>query len=106
MLCFTFFFAAINTHAVEDQNFALFNYVNELNGEMEMLQEQIQQILADIDQFKSQGVEMEQRRKDILIGLEKELDEVKDESSSLDSRYSAATKILEQLKSGKWRIKR
>ena len=29
---------------MEDQNFALFNYVNELNGDIEMTQEQIQQV--------------------------------------------------------------
>ena len=31
---------------VEDQNFALFNYVNELNGEMELVQEQIKEVCA------------------------------------------------------------
>ena len=30
--------------AVEDQNFALFNYVNELNGDIELIMEQIQQV--------------------------------------------------------------
>ena len=85
---------------VEDQNFALFNYVNELNGGIEALQEQIQQIHSDIEQFKSQGVEMEQRRMDILKGLEKELDSVKGETTSTDARYAAATKVLDQLKSG------
>ena len=29
---------------VEDQNFALFNYVNELNNEIELVQEQIQEV--------------------------------------------------------------
>lgn len=29
---------------VEDQNFALFNYVNELNGEIEMVLKQIEQV--------------------------------------------------------------
>lgn len=86
---------------MEDQNFALFNYVNELNGGIETLQEQIQQIHADIEQFKSQGVEMEQRRMNILKGLEKELDGVKEETANTDSRYAAATKVLDQLKSGK-----
>ena len=86
--------------AVEDQNFALFNYVNELNGEIEIVQEQIQHIHADIEQFKSQGVEMEQKRKNILSGLEKELEGIIDEAASQDSRYSAASKILDQLKSG------
>ena len=32
------------SHAVEDQNFALFNYVNELNGDIELIMEQIQQV--------------------------------------------------------------
>ncbi len=30
--------------AVEDQNFALFNYVNELSGDIELVQEQIQEV--------------------------------------------------------------
>ena len=89
---------------VEDQNFALFNYVNELNGEMELLQEQIQQIGAGIDQFKSQGVEMEEKRKDILRGLESDLGEIQDETSGYDTRYAAATKVLDQLKSGQYNI--
>lgn len=75
---------------MEDQNFALFNYVNELNGEMELLQEQIQQIHANIEQFKSQGVEMEEKRKEILRGLEAELSAVQDETSGYESRYAAA----------------
>ena len=29
---------------VEDQNFALFNYVNELNGDIELVQEQIREV--------------------------------------------------------------
>jgi len=29
---------------VEDKNFALFNYVNELNNEIELLQEQINEV--------------------------------------------------------------
>lgn len=87
-------------HTVEDQNFALFNYVNELNGEMELLQEQIQQIHDNIEQFKSQGVEMEEKRKEILRGLEMELSEIQDEASGYDARYAGATKVLDQLKSG------
>ena len=30
---------------VEDKNFALFNYVNELNNEIELLQEQINEVI-------------------------------------------------------------
>lgn len=75
---------------VEDQNFALFNYVNELNNEIEFVQEQIQevyshcnsvcyqitcaiyhvQIQQEIEKFKSQNIEMEEKRRAILIELE------------------------------------
>lgn len=34
----------LSTATVEDQNFALFNYVNELNGEIEMVLKQIEQV--------------------------------------------------------------
>lgn len=85
---------------VEDQNFALFNYVNELNGEMELVQEQIKEIKAEIEQFKSQGVEMEEKRKAILRGLEAELAEVTERKASFDARYSATTNVLDQLKTG------
>ena len=55
---------------VEDKNFALFNYVNELNNEIEMLQEGIAGIENDVEQFKRESVELEQQRKDILWQLE------------------------------------
>lgn len=67
---------------------------------MELLQEQIQQIHTNIEQFKSQGVEMETKRRDILDGLEVELSEIQDKTRSHDARYVAATKVLDQLKSG------
>ena len=38
----------------EDQNFALFNYVNELNAECEKLEEQIADIKSEIEKYKGQ----------------------------------------------------
>lgn len=43
---------------------------------------------------------MEEKRRGILKGLEKELEEIKDEIAGYDARYGAATKVLDQLKSG------
>jgi len=37
---------------VEDQNFSLFNYVNELNTEIEKLEEQIVETRNEIDRYK------------------------------------------------------
>lgn len=74
--------------------------MNELNGEIEMVQEAIQQIRSDIEQFKSQGVEMEEKRKSILHTLEEELSSVTDKTGSFSAKFASATKVLEQLMSG------
>ncbi|KAL5492038.1 hypothetical protein EMCRGX_G017427 [Ephydatia muelleri] len=85
---------------VEDQNFALFNYVNELNGDIELVQEQIQEIKEEIERFKSQGTEMEEKRKAILRQLEDELDSINEQTALFERQYSSSTKVLDQLKSG------
>jgi hypothetical protein len=48
----------------EDKNFALFNYVNELNNEIEMLHEEIQEIEVSIETFNKESVELEMQRKE------------------------------------------
>ena len=65
-----------------------------------MIQEAIQQVRSEIEQFKSQGVEMEEKRKAILRELEVELSTVTDKTGSFTAKFSAATKVLEQLMSG------
>jgi chromosome segregation ATPase len=85
---------------VEDQNFALFNYVNELNNEIESLQEAIAEVKREIEAFKNQGVEMEERRKVILRGMEAELTASDDQRSKFETRQAATVRVIEQLKSG------
>ncbi|XP_031560443.1 coiled-coil domain-containing protein 63-like [Actinia tenebrosa] len=85
---------------VEDRNFALFNYVNELNNEIEMVQEQINEVNADIEKFKSEGVEMETQRKNIMKGLEDQLNSTADKQEQFEGQHKQTKKILEQLKSG------
>eukprot|EP00794_Sanderia_malayensis_P007809 gene7808-8655_t len=85
---------------VEDKNFALFNYVNELNNEIEMLQEGIASIEDDVDRFKKESVELEQQRKDILSQLEKRHADESEQARNYDEKFKSANKILEQLKAG------
>ena len=83
--------------AVEDKNFALFNYVNELNNQIEMLQEQIIDIKKDIQRFEGQGVELETQRK----AIRDQTDATRSQAITLANDYSdktrATKKILEQL---------
>ena len=50
----------------EDKNFALFNYVNELNNEIEVLQEQIARMEKNIDDFKQEAVNMDDQQQNIM----------------------------------------
>ncbi|XP_032238101.2 coiled-coil domain-containing protein 63 [Nematostella vectensis] len=85
---------------VEDRNFALFNYVNEQNNDIEKLQEEIAEAKADIEKFKSEGVEMEAERKAILKNKEEKLNAATEKGDQFDGQYKHTKKILEQLKTG------
>ena len=54
----------------EDENFALFNYVNELNNDVEIVAEQIENIQSDIDQFRAEAATMDQERHNVMDDLE------------------------------------
>lgn len=51
---------------VQDQNFALFNFVNELNGECEKLEGKISELRSEIETYKGQGLCTDSQRKKIL----------------------------------------
>ncbi|XP_078682326.1 coiled-coil domain-containing protein 63-like isoform X2 [Branchiostoma floridae x Branchiostoma belcheri] len=84
--------------ATEDKNFALFNYVNELNNEVELLQDQIQEIKDEIAKFKAQGIEMEKQRKEIMKDLEAKATSSTQQADQHEAQQKSTNKILEQLK--------
>jgi len=84
----------------EDQNFALFNYVNELNGECEKLEEQIADIKAEIEKYKGQGLNTDNQRKKILKDLEDRLARTEAKAEQYEKKYEAAMKTVNALKAG------
>jgi len=84
----------------EDQNFALFNYVNELNGECEKLEEQIADIKAEIEKYKGQGLNTDNQRKKILQDLEDRLARTEAKAEQYEKKYEAAMKTVNALKAG------
>ena len=84
----------------EEQNFSLFNYVNELNNEIEKLEEQIADIKSEIEKYKGQGVNTENQRKKILKDLEDKLHKTEAKSQQYDDKYQAAQKTVNALKVG------
>ena len=85
---------------VENKNYAIFNYVNELNNQVELLQEQIDQIKTDVRQFEKQGIEMEEQRKRILRELEQKHKNASQLASEYEDKIVANKKILDQSRIG------
>eukprot|EP00899_Mesostigma_viride_P003312 jgi/Mesvir1/12982/Mv05993-RA.1 len=84
----------------EDQNFSLFNYVNELNQEIEKLEEQITEIKAEIDKYKGQGVSTDNQRKKILKELEERLQKTEAKAEVYEQKHAAAQRTVNALKQG------
>ncbi|XP_071944329.1 coiled-coil domain-containing protein 63-like [Antedon mediterranea] len=82
----------------EDKNFALFNYVNELNNQVEMLQDQIQNIELDIDGFKKQGMKLDKHRHAIMKDLEAKCTEKTKAGDGFETKLKHLSKNLGQLK--------
>ncbi|XP_048880083.1 coiled-coil domain-containing protein 114 [Brienomyrus brachyistius] len=85
---------------VEDRNFALFNYINEQNNEVEALQDQIGQVQREMEEFQAEGRAQEAKRHSRLRDFEAKLREAESQAQAFESQATAASKILDQLKTG------
>ena len=82
----------------EDRNFALYNYVNNMNTEIENLKDDIRRLKDEIELIKKEGVDSDVHRKEILNELEQKMVEVTDELTLVNKEYKASRRQLEFLK--------
>lgn len=82
----------------EDRNFALYNYVNNVNTEIENLKDDIRRLKDEIELIKKEGVDSDVHRKEILNELEQKMVEVTDELTLVNKEYKASRRQLELLK--------
>jgi hypothetical protein len=85
---------------VEDQNFSLFNFVNEINNDIEMEAEGIVSIQRKMDQLKIENVEAEHKRADILKGLEEKMADAESKYSLYMSQIEKLNQLLSDMKQG------
>ncbi|XP_071509063.1 coiled-coil domain-containing protein 63-like [Diadema antillarum] len=81
----------------EGLNFALFNYVNEINDDIEMLQEEIKKTENDMASFNSQGMALEGERLKIMKGLERKANAITAEAHQLQGNSKKVLKRLHRL---------
>eukprot|EP00753_Platysulcus_tardus_P000813 PLAT10730.2.p1 GENE.PLAT10730.2~~PLAT10730.2.p1 ORF type:complete len:579 (-),score=344.83 PLAT10730.2:133-1869(-) len=84
----------------EDKNFSLFNYVNQLNEEIEKLEGSIHGVKAEIEKYRGEGISTDNQRKKILKDLEAKLSRTEAKAEEYDFKYSASMKTVSQLKAG------
>nr|XP_054775642.1 coiled-coil domain-containing protein 63-like [Lytechinus pictus] len=83
----------------EGLNFALFNYVNEINDDIELLQEEIKKIENDMKGFKSQGMALEGERLNIMKQLEANANSVSKSANRFEGNVKKVSKRLHRLMS-------
>ncbi|XP_037069469.1 coiled-coil domain-containing protein 63-like [Pollicipes pollicipes] len=82
---------------MEDKNFALFNYVNELNTEVETLQEQITLTEEAIEKTKQKDVEETQSKQEQIQVLEHETQETAELADRAEQSLERYQVLLRQL---------
>ncbi|KAG5176721.1 flagellar outer dynein arm-docking complex [Tribonema minus] len=84
----------------EEKNFSLFNFVNDLNSEIERLELSIAETANEIESHKGAGVSTDSQRKKALRDLEEQLVRTEGRAEEYEERCRAAVKTIAQLKSG------
>ena len=93
--------ALVNTFIeAEQQNYSLFNYVNELTNEIEKLETQISGIKQDIEEFKGQGIRTENQRKKVMSELESKLLVTESRAGAYEKKYEKTMVTVNSLKLG------
>ena len=83
---------------MEDQNFALFNYVTEMNNQVEGLQESIAKLRTDIKEAKGRGDERERQQRDQLQNMERRVALSIREADTAEAKLELMEGVIDKLK--------
>ncbi|KAG7206874.1 hypothetical protein KM043_000774 [Ampulex compressa] len=84
----------------EEENFALFSYVNELNDELESLQSRVAQLTAAIDEARALNLNRGQQQAETLEKLGKELEEQTELADAAEEKLAQCNDVMEKLLRG------
>ncbi|XP_051162078.1 coiled-coil domain-containing protein 63 [Leptopilina boulardi] len=88
---------AANFIKQEEENFALFNYVNELNDERETLQNRVEQLRAGIEEAKAQNTEEGQKQAETLEKLKQELEDETRLADEAEKELKKSNEVMDKL---------
>ncbi|KAJ8683019.1 hypothetical protein QAD02_018811 [Eretmocerus hayati] len=84
----------------EEENFALFNYVNELNDELEGLQSRVAQLRSEIDEARALNVHRGRQQAETLENIAKNLQEQTDLADAAENKLTECNELLHKLLGG------
>jgi chromosome segregation ATPase len=84
----------------EEQNFSLFNYVNDINTEIERLEHSISEMRNQIEKYRGQGMSTDTQRRKLARDLQEKLEKTSKQTKEYESRSQTATRTITQLKNG------
>lgn len=84
----------------EDQNFSLFNYVNEQTNEIERLEEQVLGLRKEEAKYSQESGDDANNHKLILNELDQKLQSSETQAEKYEEKCKNATKMIESLKKG------
>ncbi|XP_052799352.1 coiled-coil domain-containing protein 63-like [Mya arenaria] len=82
----------------EDQNFALYNFVNEQNDAVEALQEEISALQTEIARFRDDEVKFEQNRHTMIREMEITAERYCQEMEEADKKNTVICKVLDEIR--------
>lgn len=84
----------------EEQNFSLFNYVNDINSDIERLEHSISDMRSQIEKYRGQGMSSDTQRKKTIRDLEEKLAKTDKKADEYEQRNQVAMRTITQLKNG------
>jgi len=81
----------------EDQNFKMFNYLNELNQEIEKGEEQINELKQETEKYRGQDKGAASQRKRLIRDLDERTREVKEKTEQYEDAYKVLTASISQI---------
>ena len=89
---------------MEDQNFSLFNFVNEINNQIGSVAEEIAMAERQIEQWNSENSHVEVDAKQILQELEQKLKSTQESTEFFEKQHASMGGLLEDVGKGVERI--
>jgi len=90
--------------SAEGQNYTLFNYVNEVNNEIEKLEDQTQVIKVEIERYRDSGQELDRSKGSAMRDVEDRLAAAESQADLYEKRFEAASETVAMLKSSIWEL--